>query len=300
MSNRIKHDTATDLEVYNPALGRHAFVTPEKWQRIRLVGIESVQPLRSLTANYLRLFLIAMVRYVDWADNLGYPLELARILDPDLITAYAVTPASKDAEVKMIWRLSCEAGIAPSSEMKKARSNRRSYASPYSPAEIASLVNAARAQATTNRRMTLLAVIVLGAGCGVVREGANDVAASDVHLHGSDWFVRTPTYCARVRPEYVSTLKEVATARPEGPLRGQADARNLFSRAKEWLEAQRGVPQLSADRLRSTYICDLLATSGVYQVLSWSGLESLQSLKRYFPYLAEHHEICDVNEDGEN
>ena len=28
MPKKIHHDTRTDLEVYNPALGRHAFVSP--------------------------------------------------------------------------------------------------------------------------------------------------------------------------------------------------------------------------------------------------------------------------------
>lgn len=300
MPKKIHHDTRTDLEVYNPALGRHAFVTPTKWQCIRPVVIEAVRPLEALTADYVRPFLIAMVRYVDWADELGYPLELARILDPRLIDAYAATPGSKDVELKMIWRLSCEAGITPSSEMKRARSSRRGYAPPYPPGEVVALIRAARAQATAYRRVTLLSVIVLGVGCGIVRESASDVSAADLHSHGAEWFVRTPTYCARVRPEYLSVLREVVAARPEGRLRGNGSARNLASRAKVWLDPQRGVPELSTDRLRSTYICELLATSGLTQVLAWSGIESLNSLQRYLPYVAEHTEGCPLKQGDEH
>ena len=254
--------------------------------------MEAVRPLEDLTADYVRPFLIAMVRYVGWADELGYPLELARILDPQLINAYAATPGSKNAELKMIRRLSCKAGITPSSEMKRARSSRRSYAPPYVPGEVAALIRAARTQATAYRRLTLLSVIVLGVECGIVRESTNNVSAADLHPRGAEWFVRTPTHCARVRPEYLPVLREVVAARPEGRLRGNGSARNLASRAKVWLDPQRGVPELSTDRLRSTYICELLATSGVAQVLAWTGIESLNSLQRYFIYVAKHTEGC--------
>lgn len=261
--------------------------------------LEGVSPLAHLAKHSLRPFLQSLTRLALFAHERGYELSAQVLLSPTLIEAYL---ASVNNEAKnpapYLWRLSDSWGLARAGDAHPGLA-RPDYRGPYSQDELAALVLAAHHQSSPHRTATLLAIIFLGAGCGITREAAREVTARDLHQHDDVWFVRTPKYCARVREELLPLFYEVAELRPSGLLRGEAAHGNVTVAAARWLHQRRGVPALSVDRLRATYVCALLGEPvSVVDVLAWSGLRGAESLGGYLTYVPRRSSICDASSKG--
>jgi hypothetical protein len=150
-------------------------------------------------------------------------------------------------------------------------------------------------QPTNHRRTTLLAIIFLGAGAVITRSSARDITAADLRTHSSrEKFVWTGGYCAKVRPEFVELATELIALCPTGRLRGTADPSDVGSHATAWLTGRRGVPALSVDRLRATYLCAFLSVGvGLVDILNWSGLASAEALDGYVQHAAAAPHVCE-------
>jgi hypothetical protein len=287
-------DTSTYVARYNPALGDRALTTPEQWKRISSAVRASVQPFIALHPNGLRPYLSAMTRLAVWADLRGYEMSVDVLLAPDLVNAYVAQLAlGAPDEEPYLWRLCRAWGLLTEGTVVRDRVARPDYQSPYSPADITALLLASRAQNTQLREARLLAVIFLAGGCGISRQSLRGVAAAAMHQHGSEWFVRTSSRCAKVLPDYIDLFDEVRELRPTGQLIGEVERRDLTTHEVQWLKNRHGVPALSLDRLRATYIVTLLTSpNSLVDILEWTGLQGAEALNGYVAYLPRLKSTC--------
>jgi len=292
-------ETVAFLDHYNPVKGPRSHVTTAQWVTLRPVVLEGIGPLSHLAKHSLRPFLQSLTRLALFAHEHGYELSAHVLLSPTLIEAYLTTVRDEAKDpAPYLWRLSDSWGLGGAGGAHTGRV-RPDYQGPYSQDEMAALVLAAHNQSSPHRTATLLAIIFLGAGCGITREAAREVTARDLHQHDDVWFVRTPKYCARVREEFRPLFYEVTELRPSGLLRGEAAHGNVTVAAARWLHQRRGVPALSVDRLRATYVCALLGEPvSVVDVLAWSGLRGAESLDGYLAHVSRRSSICGAPSKG--
>lgn len=288
-TSKADPNTQAFVKAYNPAKGDHAATTPEVWKAIRPFVTTTIEPLAHLRPNSVRPFLTALTHLATFAHHHAYNLKRDVVLAPAMIRAFvAKLPKGSPDYEPCLWRLSKEWELTDDGAEVKDSVARPAYLTPYNDDEIEALLFAAQNQATEQRKATLLAIIFLGLGCGIVRDAARDVCASDLHEHeDGEWFVAAPGRCAKVRDGFIELGLEVVALRPEGRLRGERNPDEVVGAAAVWLRRRRGVPGLSADRLRANYICALLnEKAALVDVLAWTGLRSCEALDGYIPYLA--------------
>lgn len=281
------------VESYLPVKGVHALVKPPQWKRVRELVKSGVMPLASYHESSLRPYLKAMLLLAKWADDNGYSLEIDVVLSEKLIWAFVKQqPFGAFDYEPHLWRLAAAHRTLSATAAKRAAMPRPSYLAPYSDDDLARLISFASDLTNQHRRATLLAIIALGAGCGISRHRLRGVTAKSIHQHGGETFVSSSSACAKVSASFVPLLREVAALRPEGPL-VKALGTNLTAHAVEWTKGRRGVPVLSADRLRATYVVALLESDArTLDVLQWTGLQKVEGLQGYLPYVKRPTPSC--------
>ncbi len=274
--------SAQVVESYNPAIGRHHLVSPAEWRVVAPVVREAVAPFKYLRGEQIRDYLRAMTKLAAFVLRLDGEMCVTAVLSPTAIRGFlrSQTVGARDEE-PYLWRLARAHGTLPETAPVRHQVGRRDLHPPYYVEEVEALLLAGRSQPTELRQLNVLAIVVLGAGAGLVRESARDVCAFDVHRHADGVFVRARGRCAKVLPEFEAELEELVRARPEGRLLGTAQARFITAQAHQWLDDRRGVPRLSVDRLRARYLIELMRSGhSLLEVLAFSGLKSPESLMR--------------------
>ena len=275
------------LERYNPALGVHHLVTPSEWSAVGDLVREAARPFTRLAGEQVRDYLRAMTKLTAFAHRLDGPLTVEVVLAPWTIRAYLDSvPAGARDEAPYLWRLAREHQTVEPDAQVRTEVGRRPLSPPYTVGEVDALLATARALGTRLRRTQLLAVVVLGAGCGLVRQRARVVTAADVHPHDDGLFVRAAGSCSKVRSAFESDLAELRALRPVGPLVGPPRSTGTTHQLHAVLDGRRGIPHLSVDRLRATYLDALLrGEASIVEVFAWSGLKNYESLARYIEQL---------------
>ena len=284
-------------ERYNPAKGRPAIVSPDEWAVIRPCVLEAIAPLNHLSAGSLVSFLRALVRLAMYINARGQDLDVSFVLRLDVLTAYAKATKLSRNDLGRLVRLAKEHGYSVDDAMPVG-TPRPSYTTPYTDNEIAALLRAAESLSTENRRLSATAVLLLGAGCGIVRQAAAFVTADSLHYHDAELFVTADGRCAKVRVDFIEPLLELAAARPSGQLRGQLSADRVVEKSREWLSSMPGVPTLFVDQLRAAYICaQLNEGTGLLELLAWSGLQSAEAFDGYLTHLEIVRTCAPSNKD---
>ena len=271
------------VNTYNPALGRHHLMTPSEWEQVGELVRRLVTPFTDLRGEQIRDYLRAAAKLCVWVLRLDGEMSTESVLTTRVVEGYLRSvPQGAPDEAPYLWRLAHRHGVANDVAPSARQVARRPLTSPYTSQELATLLAEAQAQPTELRRATLLAIIVLGAGCGLVRESSRDVCAADVHQHADGMFVRSASRCTKVLPEFEERLSELTRLRPSGRLLGAVQPRFVTQQAHRWLDGRSGIPHLSVDSLRARYIVAALHSSAtVLEVLAWTGLRSPAALWRY-------------------
>ena len=287
MPTNDETSSASFISTYDPSRVKKSRVTKGQWATVQVAVRQMMVPVRREKTWVLRSLMVTAARFAAWAQPLGYEMSPKSLLRPALIEAYlAIQPFGEVDVEPYLWRLAYAWKTVPTGTVTRTKVARVDYRAPYTADEMAALLQAARAQATEHRQATVLAVIALGAGCGVVRETAATATLAALHLHGGDWFFRTPKHCARVLSDYRGVFDEVARLRPDGLIRGPAKADVVVSQVERWLGNRRGVPAFSVDRLRATYIVTLLGSGiSLFEVLDSAGVRLGASLDRYLSFV---------------
>lgn len=269
------------LESYNPALGRHALVSANEWKAIGTIVREAARPFTKLAGEQVRPYLRAMTKLAAFVHRLDGELAFDVVLAPTTIRAYlAQLPTGVPDEEALLWRLALEHRTISADEPVRRSMARRVFKPPYTDADIDALLFTAQTMSTALHRTNLLASVTLGAGCGLVRDGAREVTAADRHSDGV--FVHSNGRCAKVRESFVQQLDDLVCLRSEGRLLGPRYKAGSTTYLHKLIDNRRGIPRLSVDRLRATYIMALLnGEANLAQVIAWSGLRDVGSLRGY-------------------
>ncbi|MHB1087203.1 MAG: hypothetical protein ACYC19_00390 [Acidimicrobiales bacterium] len=290
---KMRNETLKAIDSYLPVKGGAAFVSLPEWRRLAQVVRAGVRSMAYLERVGVRPYLKGMTLLAKWADEKGYALELDVVLSESLIWAFVKQqPFGAFDYEPHLWRLAAAHRTLSATAAKRAAMPRPSYLAPYSDDDLAKLISFASDLTNQHRRAALLAIIALGAGCGISRHRLRGVTAKSIHQHGGETFVLSSSACAKVSAVFVPLLREVAALRPEGPL-VKALGTNLTAHAAEWTKGRRGVPVLSADRLRATYVVALLESDArTLDVLQWTGLQKLEGLQGYLSYVKRQTPSC--------
>ena len=270
--------TAQVIARYEGFRGHSAPATKEQWEKIAPVFALAMAPLASGSVSGFRKHCAHFVRLGVFCLEMGAPLELAVILRSDIVEAFVATQSTGEVDARSaLRRLAGLHGL--DTEDDELGYEHREPQDPYSPAEFEALLAHAAHLSTEHRRVTMGIILHMAAGAGVVRGDLSVATASDLHEHASGLFVVTPHGCRYVLESSKDALLALAAKRPEGLLLSHGDPTNAVSRAAIWTKGRKGVPVLSADRLRATYLERLLAVElPVAEALSSIQLKNLGRL----------------------
>lgn len=173
----------------------------------------------------------------------------------------------------------------------------RRVRAPYTKSELAAYRRSAESQPTSGRRLSMLAVLGLGAGCGLDCGDMGWVRGVDV-THG-ELGLRVLVGGPRPRDvvclaEYEDLVAQLADARGDALLiGGQRQGRhNVTSVALNGMIRDSSLPPLVVGRLRSTWLTTHLAANTPLRVImTAAGLRTvrpLEDLIEYAPDFSEH------------
>jgi integrase len=157
---------------------------------------------------------------------------------------------------------------------------------PYGPDERSELLAMAMAQPKGWRRHSALVLLALGIGAGLRAGEITLATTADVVGRTSSLRVSVGARTVRVQPDYAALLAALAK-RTEGTylFHRQAVDRTYYNFVSDFcrlLVCDPGAPKLSANRCRSSFICDHLAAGTPLSVLlEMSGIKEVESLLRY-------------------
>ena len=130
----------------------------------------------------------------------------------------------------------------------------------------------------------------------MVRHDLTQVEAKHLHSHASGLFVWTEGGCRFVLESSREALLTLAKLRPQGPLMGDGQLEDKASRAAEWTKKRKGIPALTGDRLRASYLERLLVlTLPVFEALSSIALRDVGRMELYEQPLS----TCSLKESNE-
>jgi integrase len=157
---------------------------------------------------------------------------------------------------------------------------------PYGPEERSELWAMAMAQPKAWRRHSALVMLALGIGAGL-RPGEIALCETDNIVGGpASLRVHVGTRCVRVHPAYADLLADLSK-KTEGTFlfHRQGVDRTYYNFVNDFcrlLVGDPAAPKLSANRCRSSFICDHLAAGTLLsELLEMSGIKEVESLLRY-------------------
>jgi hypothetical protein len=235
----------------------------------------------------------ALIRLVTWCLDQGIELNRELVLHPDNVERFVLSlpGGSIRATCRGLLRrmgpaLTRTAPWGPRPTPIPASRRPPSY----SPTELELLRSAARAQPSPVRRKHAMAMIALGAGAGLDGRWAVGVRARDILAIGTGIAVRAGPPMPRTVPvlgAFEADLMELAA--------GDGDRLLLGGRPGSWsrcayiaghFKAWPGVPPLSANRLRSTWLVwHLRAGTRLPEFLKAAGLTTHSNLSDLFEWV---------------
>ena len=114
----------------------------------------------------------------------------------------------------------------------------------------------AAAMSNRLRRERLSAVVLLGAGAGIVRGELRDIDCGAVHEHDEVLHVAVAGRCVPVRPELQEAMANfVLSCSTDGPFLGGKPGSSITAAVGSWVEDRAGLANFSVDRFRAYFVC---------------------------------------------
>lgn len=271
------------------------------WPYTRRLVAEAAQ-LSTGSPRNLAKYLSHLADFAAWSHEQGVPLVLDLLLDPDVIERYIAVgmSGSKDstrATRRAILRRIARRCATPQQDLPLPIAYRR-VRPPYSLDEVEGFLSLAAAQPTARRRLTLLAIVHLGVGCGLSSRDLAWVRGQDVEELPNG--AVSITVSGGTRPRTVIALKanespllKIARAAGSDLLIGGSTCgrRNVTRGPLERVVGGEDLPRLETARLRSTWLLThLRARTPLPALMTAAGLTTVRPLEDLL-----HH--CPVDPD---
>ncbi len=273
------------IDAYRP---RH--VSGQAWQSVSDL-VRSVVALATDSEATARKYLSHVAPYGAWVVGEGIAPERDQLLNAAVIERYIEvgmpdakesTRATRRSILRRIARrVHPTLSTAPSPEPIAYRRVR----APYAAHEIASYLRLAEAQPTASRKDSLMAVLVLGLGCGLDCADLGWVRGIDIQATAGGVEVavggRRPRRIVCLS-RYEDRLSQLAAAAGEGLLIGGSvlGRHNVTSVTLGRLLLDKSVPPLVVGRLRSTWLVShLVANTPLPLIMRAAGLKTVRPLE---------------------
>lgn len=279
------------LERYEPR-----FVPSQLWHgQLRDFVVPAVAKLAPASPSSAGEMARVLIRISAWCLSQGLSLDWERVLEPDTVERFVsvgITDNGCRATFRALLRrlgplLTSKAPWEPRPESV----SRRHLASPYSPDELDVLWRDAEHQSTPARLRAGQALIALGAGAGLDGRWVTKVTTGDVVGRDGIVFVRVGEPVARDVPVLarweLEVLRLAATAGDMFLVGGHSLSRNRAGFLACKFQAAQGHPQLSAPRLRSTWLVHHLTIgTRLPELAKAAGLAGVTVLSDLLPNVA--------------
>lgn len=290
---RLRPESRAYLDTYRPV-----GVTTTHWRQLRPV-VEAILTFADITGvDSFRKHCTHVAMFAAWADSEGWPLTIEGLLDERCIEEYVsvgmsgCSPRSRATRRSKLRALATRCRKSRGAQTPAVVLPHAAVKPPYSQAEIAALLRAARSQPTPARKRHLCAVISLGAGAGLDSADLRHLRRRDIDDRGdAGVWVNVPGQ----RPRTVVVREVFEHAAREGMAGLDADQlltgrlverRNIASRAAEQAVLHGDLPRLDQGRLRSTWLATLMSERvPLATLLAAAGLKSARTLTDLLPHL---------------
>lgn len=283
------------LEAYVEAYAPRG-IDADTWDEIRPFVLETLRHYRPETLESGRQRLTALTAYTAWAHERRYPLQQARLLDVDLIEAFAesadlgkTTAGNYRSRLRGITKKLNPAGTGAQIPSQHAH---QAVKGPYTPREIAAIVRIARTQPSAAVGRQLRACVGLGLGAGLSSADLKPLRGRHIDDLG-DAGIRVSVQPTRQRTVWVRReFEELVRAGINGLGRGElllgknAQRRNVAARVFSFAQILGDAPAFEQSRMRTTWLACLL-TDGVPLpvIMDAAGLASARTLTDLLPML---------------
>lgn len=293
--DRTREAISRELRGYQPRA-----IDPETWAAVGALARHSVDTAEPTSGRQALRLLKPTGQYLAWRRriglSLGEPADVFRAEDIERFVATgcdSLSPRSR-ATYRSALRTVGEANVgwATACPNRGVPITASSATAPYTPAELASIVSASQGQSTEYRRHNALALITLARGAGLTTGEIASLVGTDI-VRASDGLrvIRVPgphareVVARRTWAEQLGELAELAGHRAvfrssRATLTDKDIAR--FCERLRWSHA----PHLSVNRLRVTWMLELLQSGVPIQVVAGAAGITAPAVARYVVHLA--------------
>ncbi|PPA41771.1 hypothetical protein BF14_019980 [Streptomyces griseus] len=286
-----------ETDMSGAILGYQPSEEPSEWPLVA-DGVRMVAAATCDSVPYpVSKLMLALSGLAMYAERVGIARDPLVWLTPEVMTRYLLARTKLEGSSIQTYRsillrirealLWLEYGQQPTPRM----SAKRQRAAPYTPPELARYLMWARALPPTSALGgSALALLALGAGCGLARREVLATRGTDITVLPSEAVVVAVPGSDRLvvcRAMWEEELAARARTAGDGylflPHRQVADPKNGVSNwAKRTLNGASGLPDLKLARLRSTWIVELLRQRIPEDVIAAAaGMQSTAALAPY-------------------
>lgn len=285
--------TAQDvLDHYAPEADR---VTPEVWRRVRPLVVKGVSQshYRAPTSTHFAMRITA--RFLAWALDEDMPLDPEVVFTPQRVEQYIAEVEGKSSlhsqgnyRAALVAVARSVTRRAPWEPEKTRYTQHLRLAAPYTDDEMTGFWDAVEQQGDKGAHI-LRSLLVFAHGAGLKVGELMDVEAKDVYFLRSAPVasIKVPGRIAPVLTQYTEELQGLCVEQPEGPLIGtqKKKSNDTFANFRKAIKTPKYLPTLTASRLRTTWIKDILNNgASLAEVQAVAGTTSATTLEAIAPY----------------
>lgn len=283
IGGRVMRTAQDVLDHYAPEVER---VLPEVWRTIRPLAVKGVTQSTYKAPTSVHFALRITARFLAWTLEQGIPLDAELVFTPQRVEQYiAEGEASSSAHSQGNYRAALTNVGKAITKRAPWEPDRTQYtkhirlAPPYTEAEIAGYWDAVEQQSAKGAHI-LRSMLVFAHGAGLKVTELMDVSSQDIYfLKGAP--------IAPVLSQYTDELRTLCAEHPEGPIIGtqKKKSNDTFANFRKAIKTPAYLPTLTASRLRTTWIKDVLNNgSSLAEVQAAAGTTSASTLEAIAPY----------------
>lgn len=292
IGGRVMRTAQDVLTTYTPETDR---VPPAVWVIIKPLAVMGVAKSKYRAPTSVHFALRITARLLAWAVEEGLPLDPEMIFTPQRVEQYiaeresASSPHSQGnyrAALTSVGKAITKR--APWEPERTQYTQHVRLASPYTAAEMTGYWDAVEQQSQKGAHI-LRSLLIFAHGAGLKVPELMDVCAQDIFFL-RDSPVASIKVAGRIAPvltQYTDDLRALCMTCPEGPIIGtqKKKSNDTFANFRNAIKTPHYLPALTASRLRTTWIRDLLDNgSSLAEVQAAAGTTSASTLEAIVPY----------------
>ncbi|GAA1955318.1 hypothetical protein GCM10009717_21620 [Agromyces allii] len=205
---RVRDETRLMIENYRPR-----GIADPAWSHVREFVVASIVPYATSSDSVVLADLGYVTRYALWLVEDGAPLSVRTAFCAPVIDRYVrvvIAKRSQRYRHEVAARLTLLANLHTGAQLTATVPSKTLAPKPYSPAELADLVSAARARSMVRARNDIIATIVLGAGAGLIAREMPHVRVRDLQPAPWGYSVHVRSDVPRIIPLHRIWISHIA------------------------------------------------------------------------------------------